>query len=129
MKSTSIAIIVAALLIGGAILWSKGGGSTTEAASTGNVSLVDGKQIVAVNIQGDYAPKLTAAKAGMPTTLRMKSTGVISCALALVIPSIGYRKNLALDGSTDIELPPYKAGETLRGICAMGMYSFAVRFE
>jgi hypothetical protein len=32
-------------------------------------------------------------------------------------------------GITDIELPAQEAGATVQGVCAMGMYSFAINFE
>lgn len=39
------------------------------------------------------------------------------------------RKNLPPSGTTDIEIPPQKAGAVVQGLCAMGMYNFSIKFE
>jgi plastocyanin domain-containing protein len=122
---TGIAIVVAAALIGGAIMLS--GGSATP--STSNVSLVEGKQIVEITAKGRYAPALTEAKAGVPTVLRVKTNGTFDCTSIVRVPAVGYQANLPPTGTTDIELPPQKSGTTVQGICAMGMYSFNVAFK
>ena len=122
---TAISIIIAGALIGGAVMLA----STNGTASTNNVSVVDGKQIVEVTAKGSYSPKLTAAKAGIPTILRMKTMGTYDCTAALRVPSLRYEKMLPPSGITDIELPAQEAGATVQGVCAMGMYSFAINFE
>jgi Cu+-exporting ATPase len=122
---TAISILIAGALIGGAIMLASSDGM----ASTANVSVVDGKQIVEVTAKGRYSPKLTAAKAGMPTILRMKTTGTYDCTAALRVPSLRYEKMLPPSGMTDIELSAQEAGATVQGVCAMGMYSFKVQFN
>ena len=131
MNKTVIAIIGAALLIGGAVLLSGSkspvGASTTEQAN--NVSVVDGKQIVEIGVKGGYSPQQSFAKAGMPTILRMKTNGTFDCSSGVRIPSIGYSQNLPASGATDIEIPMQKAGTALDGVCVMGMYHFQVAFK
>ena len=122
---TGIAIVVAAALIGGAIMLSGG----NAAPSTSNVSVVDGKQIVEITAKGRYAPTLTEAKAGMPTVLRIKTNGTFDCTSIVRVPAAHYQANLPPTGATDIELPPQKVGAIVQGICAMGMYSFNVAFK
>ncbi len=122
---TAISILIAGALIGGAVMLA----SSNDTASTNNVSVVDGKQIVEVTAKGSYSPKLTAAKAGIPTILRMKTMGTYDCTAALRVPSLRYEKMLPPSGTTDIELPAQEAGATVQGVCAMGMYSFAINFE
>ena len=129
-KTTAISIFVAAVLIGGAILFSSGGkDSNTNTASANNVNIVDGKQIITISAKGGYSPKVTSAKAGMPTVIKVDTNGTFDCSSALTIPSLGYRNNLPPSGETAIDVPPQKAGVTMRGLCAMGMYNFAVNFN
>ena len=130
MKTTAISILVAAVLIGGAIMLSnRGKDSNTTTASANNVNVVDGKQIITINAKGGYSPKLTTAKAGMPTVIKIDTNGTFDCSSALTIPSLGYRSNLPPSGETAIDVPPQEVGATVRGLCAMGMYNFAVNFN
>jgi plastocyanin domain-containing protein len=122
---TALAIIIAGALIGGVFLLSSGGDSSSE----NNVSVSNGKQIVEITAKGKYAPKKTVAKADMPTTLRIKTNGTFDCTAALKVPAAGYEAMLPATGTTDIELPPQKAGATVQGTCAMGMYTFAINFN
>lgn len=116
------------ILIASAILFSRGG-SAQEVASVDNVSVVDGKQIVEIGAKAGYVPKLSAAKADMPTVLRMKTNSTFDCSSVVTIPSLGLKKILPSDGITDIEIPAQKTGSTLRGLCVMGMYNFQVQFK
>ena len=125
MNSTTISILIAGALIGGAFLLTQ----SDTVASTKNVSVVDGKQIIEVTAKGGYSPKLTAAKAGMPTILRVQTNGTYDCTSILRVPSIGYQKNLPPTGMTDIEIASQEPGAKVQGICAMGMYNFSVKFN
>ena len=123
--SSVFAIIISGALIGGAIMLTRSDGT----ASTDNVSIVNGKQIVEVIAKGSYLPKLTAAKADIPTTLRVKTNGTFDCTAALKVASVGFEQILPPSGVTDIEIPAQQAGTTVQGICAMGMYSFQIQFQ
>ena len=125
MKTTTVSILIAGALIGGAFVLTR----SDTAASTENVSIVDGRQIVEVTAKGSYSPKLTAAKAGMPTTLRVRTDGTYDCTSNIRVPSIGYQKTLPPTGMTDIELAPQEPGAKVQGICAMGMYNFSIKFD
>lgn len=129
MKSTVISIIVAVLFIGGALLLGGGASGGSTVASIDNVSIVDGKQIIEITAKGGYQPRTTIAKAGVPTALKINTKGTFDCSAAISIPSLGYRKNLPPSAETLIDIPVQEAGTTLKGICAMGMYSFNVQFE
>ena len=129
-KATTISILVAAVLIGSAIMFSGvGKDSNTNTASANNVSIVDGKQIITISAKGGYSPKVTSAKAGMPTVIKVDTNGTFDCSSALTIPSLGYRSHLPPSGETAIDVPPQEVGATVRGLCAMGMYNFAVNFN
>jgi plastocyanin domain-containing protein len=129
MKPIVASIIVAMLFIVGAVLL---GGQDSNDAGVGtrdNVSIVDGKQIIEITAKGGYLPGRTVAKAGMPTALKINTRGTFDCSAAISIPSLGYRKNLPPSAETIIDIPTQSAGDSLTGICAMGMYSFKVDFE
>jgi len=130
MKTAVISILVAGVLIGGAIMLSGGkDSSNNNQQAANNVTIVDGKQIITINAKGSYSPKITTAKADMPTVIKMTTQGTFDCTSALTIPSLGYRGNLPPSGETLIDVPPQKAGTKLQGLCAMGMYNFAVNFN
>lgn len=129
MKATSISIILTGLFIGGAILLVSSGKTSENNTNADNVSVVDGKQIIEIGAKGGYAPRVSIAKANIPTILRVQTRGTFDCSSALTIPSIGYRANLPPSGVSEIEVPAQKSGVTLQGICAMGMYNFKVQFN
>ena len=125
MKATLVSILVAVANIGGAVYFAT---RTPEVASTANVSVQGGTQVVEIKAKGQYSPRVTEAKAGIPTVLRMATDGTFDCTSQLTVPSIGYRQILPPSGTTDIALEPQKTGSIVKGICSMGMYNFEVRF-
>lgn len=130
MKPIAIAIMVGALFIAGGIVYARSSStSTVQVVDAHNVSVTNGKQIVEIGVKGGYSPKLSSAKADMPTTLRMKTNATFDCSSGVVIPSLGYRQILPPSGETDIPVPAQKAGTTLEGNCVMGMYHFSVDFK
>ena len=129
MKSTVIAILIGAVLVSGAIMLSQKSPSTTAVAEANNVNVVDGKQIVSITAKGGYSPRVSKAKADMPTTLRVTTNGTFDCSSALTLPSISYQNNLPATGVTNIEIPAQKAGTKFQGLCSMGMQRFEIAFE
>ncbi len=124
MKPIIISLVITAVIIGGAVMLV----TDNRVASTANVTQENETQVIAINVKGDYQPALTEAKAGVPSVLRMASSGVYSCALALKVPKLGFQQYLPPTGTTDIPVPPQKAGSSIKGICSMGMYNFEVKF-
>ncbi len=103
--------------------------SETDISTQGNnVSIEDGKQIITIDVRGGYNPRVSTAKAGIPTILRFKTNGSFGCASSIYLPSMNYRNNLPLSGNTDISLPTQSVG-TFRGMCGMGMYNFVINFQ
>jgi plastocyanin domain-containing protein len=86
-------------------------------------------QVIDIRAKGGYSPRVITAKAGIPTTLKVVTSGTFDCSAALTIPSIGYRGVLPPSGVTEIAVPPQASGTTLQGLCQMGMYNFEVRFN
>jgi plastocyanin domain-containing protein len=128
-KTTLIAITIIILAVFGSIfiIGSKTGGGNS--ASVENTQVKDGIQYITINAGGGYSPKLSSAKAGIPTKLIMKTNGAYDCSSSLAIHSIGFQKILPQTGETEIDIGTPKAGEPLRGVCGMGMYSFMVNFN
>ncbi len=129
MKKNITSIIIAIVLIAGAFMLTRGNGSEVSTVPVNNVTIVDGKQTINIDAKGGYSPKLTTAKADMPTVIRVATNATFDCSSALTIPALGYRSNLPASGITEIEVPPQKGGTGIQGICAMGMYNFLVNFN
>lgn len=130
---TTVAIIIAGIIIGGTILLTSKGGltsntQTAQEENIHNVSIVDGKQIVEIKAKGGYSPRISVAKANMPTILRFDTNGTFDCSASVRIPSMNVSKILPNSGSTDIDLGNPKLG-TLQGTCGMGMYPFEINFQ
>jgi plastocyanin domain-containing protein len=130
MNKTVLSIIFAGILIGGAIMLSRGGSSSTgsSGADANNVSVVDGKQIITINARGGYQPEKSLAKAGIPTIIRFATNGAFDCSSSIRIPSMGIFKTLPQTGNTDIDIGTPQA-TTLQGTCGIRMYRFEVDFQ
>lgn len=132
-------VITAAVIVGLAALGagmylgvlSKERSAAAPAKTAANVPSVgaDGKQVIVITAKGGYSPKSSAAKAGVPTIIRVVTDNTVDCSSSLSIPAINYHKDLPRTGETDIEVPAQAAGTVLRGACSMGMYGFTVDFE
>lgn len=136
MKSTAVSIVIASIMVSGAIIFSKSisnqGGATNntnnEVVNLNNVNIVDGKQIINIEVKGGYTPRKSAAKAGIPTILRFNTSGTFDCSAFIRIPSLNVLQSLPQFGATDIKIDNPKQG-TLQGMCGMGMYQFAIEFK
>jgi plastocyanin domain-containing protein len=122
----SAGLVVA--LIAVVFMITKNGNDTTQIANGNNVSIVNGKQIIDLRAKGGYSPQKSVAKAGMPTIVRFTTNGNFDCSSSVRIPSMNLSKNLALSGTTDIDLGSPKEG-ILHGSCGMGMYPFEIDFQ
>ncbi len=129
MKSTVLSIIIAGLIVGGAIFFSKRDSSYVEKfVDINNVNIVDGKQIIEIKARGGYQPRKSIAKAGIPTIVRFNTEGTFDCSSAVRIPSINFNKVLPASGVTDVDLGVREV-EVVNGTCGMGMYSFQIDFQ
>lgn len=128
MKTTIASIIIAVLIIGGAVLYANRGSNIPSDPLVNNVTIVDGKQIIDMTVKGGYEPRKSVAKAGVPTVIRFNTNNSYDCSIAVRIPSLSISENLKPSSSTDISIGVPKAG-LLRGMCAMGMYSFEIEFS
>lgn len=133
MKNTIISIIIASTLIILAIVFTNGKGgaqkqNTEDNPIVNNVSIIDGKQVIEIRAKGGYTPRVSIAKAKVPTILRFNTNGTFDCSSSVRIPSMGISKFLPQSGTTDIDLGIQKTG-TLQGTCGMGMYPFEIEFQ
>lgn len=130
MKQTVIAIIVAVILIGGALYLVKGDNNNgvDKSATVNNVSIVDDKQIIEIKAKGGYQPRISIAKAGIPTVIRFDTKGTFDCSSSVRIPSLNISKILPNSGTTDIEIENPEVG-IMQGSCGMGMYPFEINFQ
>lgn len=128
MKATVLSIIIAIILIGGAIVLANNSRGTDSTANANNVSIVDGKQIIEITARGGYKPRNSVAKAGIPTIIRFETSGTFDCSSSVRIPSLNIFKSLPQSGSTDIDVGTQSVGK-LVGSCGMGMYPFEVEFQ
>ncbi len=128
MNTTSISIVVAILLIGGAVILTKGARSSVPDVPAHNVSIVDGKQIIEITAKGGYQPRKSIAQAGIPTVIRFNTDGTFDCSASVTVPSMNISKSLPQTGITDIDIGIQQA-ITLQGTCGMGMYPFEVEFK
>lgn len=124
-----IATILILAVVGFILVLSSSGNNSGSVSSAENSQIKDGVQYITINAGGGYSPKVSNAKAGIPTKLIMKTNGIYDCSASLVIRSIGFQRILPQTGETEIDVGIPKAGVPLQGVCGMGMYSFLVNFD
>jgi len=131
MKTTLSIILIAVIIISGLIFFSEKSLNTknTDSKTANNISFTEDKQVVTITAKGGYLPKVSTAKAEMPTVLKIDTKGTFDCSASLNIPSLNFSKILPPSGETLVEIPPQKPGTSLKGICSMGMYNFSVNFN
>jgi plastocyanin domain-containing protein len=126
-------LVAVTLLVGGYLakqLFFQGGSSTqvSEEKNVRNVTESEGKQYIDIQAKGGYAPRVSIAKAGMPTILRLRTESTFDCSSQVRIPSLNVSQSLSPFGVTEVDLGVLKPG-VLQGACSMGMYSFEIRAE
>lgn len=133
MNKTASIILTIALVIGLGIIFVGGSKSKDTNTSTNQVTqnsvVKDGVQYITINAKRGYSPRVSMAQAGIPTKLIVKTDGTYDCSASLAIHSIGYQKILPQTGETEINIGTQKSGETLQGVCGMGMFSFQIQFS
>ena len=130
MNKTVSIIITLAIVVSIGIIFlggSKSGNNSNEVAR--NSEIKGSVQYITINAKGGYSPRVSAAKAGIPTKLIVKTDGTYDCSASLVIRSLGFQKILAQTGEEVIDIGTPKAGQSLQGLCSMGMYNFQVQFD
>ncbi len=129
MNKTVYITLTLVLVIGIGIVFGGSNNNAETSASAQNVEIKGGIQYVTVNAKGGYSPKVSTAKAGIPTKLIVKTDSTYDCSASLVIRSVGFQKILAQTGEEVIDLGTPQIGQSLQGLCSMGMYSFSIKFS
>ena len=122
MKSTIFSVVLAGGLIFGAFFFT-GRTGDLPTTSVDPVRIVDGIQIVSLSAKGGYYPKTSVVSAGVPTVLRVNTSGTFDCSSSIRIPDMNISTQLPSSGLTDINLGTLSKG-TIVGSCGMGMYFF-----
>jgi plastocyanin domain-containing protein len=131
MNKTALSIIIAGVIVFIALLVFAGPGSRNNLPSgkaVQNSEIRDGVQYITIDAKGGYSPNSSVAKAGIPTKLIVKTNGTYDCSASLVIRQANFQEILPQTGTTTIDIGTPKAGESLQGVCGMGMYSFVINF-
>ena len=131
MHKIALMIITLGLVLSIGIIFFGGsrlGNNTVVSGPVQNSEIRNGVQYITINAKGGYSPKVSYAKAGIPTKLIVKTNGTYDCSAALVIRSVGFQQILPQTGETEIDIGIPKAGVPARGICGMGMYNFQIEF-
>ena len=119
-----ISILFAGALIGAGFYFSEPAGE----ARVDNVSIIDGKQVIEIKAKGGYQPRVSFAKAGIPTIIRFDTEGTFDCSSSVRIAGMDILRLLQRSGTTDIDIGVQEAN-TLQGSCGMGMYPFEIEFQ
>lgn len=122
-KSTLISVIISIAIIGGALYFV----SDRDVVQSQNVEIRDGVQYVTITAKDGYAPRVTEIQGGVPTKLIMKTDGTYDCSASLVVRSANFQKILQPTGEEVIDLGTPKSGESVQGICEMGMFNFQIQ--
>lgn len=102
---------------------SVGARPAAAAAAAPAPALTDGVQVLHIDAEsGGYSPATIAARAGVPTTLIIRTRDTRSCIVATVFPSLGVQASLPSTGETEVDLGTLAAGEVPIS-CSMGMYT------
>ncbi len=125
----SIALAVSATIIGLAFLIVSIRPDADGANPPSVATIVDGTQIIDITARGGYSPRVVKATAGIPTILRVTTSGTFDCSASVVIPKLSYQKFLQPSGTEEIQISAEEATGTLQGLCSMGMYNFRIEFK
>jgi hypothetical protein len=122
-------LVSVAVLVGGylaqQLLFSSERAEVSEESLEPNVTESEGRQYIEIRAKGGYTPRVSVAKADMPTTLRLRTESTFDCSSELRIPSLNVKETLSPFGVTEIDLGTLPVG-VLQGSCGMGMYFFEI---
>ncbi len=130
MKKIASIVITLGLVVALGIVFIGGSKSNnTKTESAQNTEIKNGIQYITINAKSGYSPRISTAKADIPTKLIVKTNGTYDCSASLAIHSVNFQKILPQTGETEIDIGTPKASVPLRGVCGMGMYSFVINFN
>jgi len=127
-KQIILSITACVILVVGVFYLFSGSGNT-DVSNANNVTVKDGVQYVQIKVGGGYSPKVSLAKAGMPTKLVFNTGNAYDCSTSLSIKQLNYNKVLNPNSQEMADAGTPKSGDKLQGVCAMGMYNFSINFQ
>ena len=95
--------------------------------NSSNVEIKEGVQYVTVLAKGGYFPKISLIKADLPTKLIIQTENTYDCSASLIIRSLDLQKVLQPTGQEIIDLGILKSGNSIQGVCGMGMFYFKIQ--
>lgn len=137
-KSNIIIVLITILLVGsivtGVKIYKANNAPTdiaeqTSSSTSSNVKIINGKQQITIIASQGYSPRMTTAKAWIPSEIKIQGNNAYGCESAVRIPKLSYSKNLDPKWSDTVQLPAQKAWDTINGTCGMGMYNFQIKFN
>ncbi|HEY4503003.1 MAG TPA: cupredoxin domain-containing protein [Candidatus Paceibacterota bacterium] len=128
MNKTVSIIITLGLIVAVGIIFVGGSKTKNLGQIVQNSEIKDGVQYITILAKGGYSPQVSTAKADIPTKLIVKTNGTYDCSASLVVRDVGFQKILPQTGETEIDVGIKTIGETLQGVCGMGMYNFTINF-
>jgi len=97
--------------------------------AVGAVTMVDGKQIVEMKVDGyEYSPANFTVKKGIPVEWKIDGRKAAGCAKVITAPSIDMTKMLSSSEITTIAFTPQESG-TIPFSCSMGMTTPGAAFR
>ncbi len=128
---TPAIIIIAAIAISSAIIFSQAATSATLTGSINRPAIIDSSdaQHILISAKRGFTPHTSIASPDKKTILSIKTDATYDCSSTVVIPALRIARNLPPSGTTTIEIPPQPAGTVLKGLCSMGMYEFEIKFQ
>ncbi len=96
-------------------------GSQPQAAAGGVITINAGNS--------GYSPKILHAAANTQLKLNLVTNNTVSCARAIVFPTLGVEKVLPASGRVSIDVPPQPKGSVMNYTCSMGMYTGQIVFD
>lgn len=90
-------------------------------AASGLAPIVNGKQVITMNVSGGYQPNHFTIRAGIPVRWEIDATNGGGCGSVLVSRQLRIQKLLDRSASNVIEFTPLITGE-IPFSCSMGMY-------
>lgn len=128
MNKTASIIITLSLVLAVGIIFVGGSETKNTGQAVENSEIRDGVQYITIDAKGGYSPRISTAKAGIPTKLIVKTNGTYDCSASLVVRDANFQQILPQTGETEIDIGIKNATDTIQGVCGMGMYSFQINF-
>lgn len=128
MNKTASIIITLSLVLAVGIIFVGGSETKNSGRAVENSEIRDGVQYITIDAKGGYSPRISTAKAGIPTKLIVQTNGTYDCSASLVVRDANFQQILPQTGKTEIDIGIKNPADTVQGVCGMGMYSFEIKF-